>query len=193
MIVLDMYLTMFSVILGGILNMLFVKTSFYKKHNFPIDRNIVLKDGKRIFGENKTWIGFFSMIFFCIFAQLIMSFICSVFNITKHNQIYNYYDNTFIFNILIGFLFGFMYMLFELPNSFIKRRLNIDCGKTNTDIVGKIFFVIDQIDSLIGVMLILIIFAKISWPQYFAYILLGGLTHILVNLSLYKLKVRRNL
>ena len=35
MIVLDMYLTMFSVILGGILNMLFVKTSFYKKHNFP--------------------------------------------------------------------------------------------------------------------------------------------------------------
>jgi hypothetical protein len=70
--------------------------------------------------------------------------------------------------------------------------LDIECGKTNTNIIGKIFFVIDQIDSLIGVMLILVIFAKISWKQYFAYIFIGGFTHIMVNLFLYKIKVRRN-
>ena len=74
----------------------------------------------------------------------------------------------------------------------IKRRLDIECGKTNTNIIGKLFFVIDQIDSLIGVMLILVIFAKISWKQYFAYIFIGGFTHIMVNLFLYKIKVRRN-
>lgn len=192
MIVLDMYLTMLSVILGGVLNMLFIKTDFYKKHRYPIDRNRKLKDGKRVFGDNKTWIGFGSMIVCCMISQVLIGFICNVFHINSHNQIYNFYENKFIFNVLMGFLFGFTYMLFELPNSFVKRRLDIACGKTNTNIIGKLFFVIDQIDSLIGVMLILVIFAKISWKQYFVYIFIGGFTHIMVNLFLYKIKVRRN-
>lgn len=193
MIILDMYLTMLSVILGGIFNMFFVKTTFYKKYNFPIDKNKVLKDGKRLFGNNKTWIGFISMIICCILSQLLVGFICNILNINNHNQIYNFYENKIFFNIFIGFLFGFMYMIFELPNSFIKRRLDIECGKTKTNYIGKLFFVIDQIDSLIGVMLILVIFAKISLVQYFVYILIGGLTHITINLCLYKFKIRRNL
>lgn len=192
MIILDMYLTMLSVILGGILNMLFVKTNFYKKYKYPIDCNRKFRDGKRIFGDNKTWIGIVSMIVCCMISQVLIGFICNVFHINSHNQIYNFYENKFIFNVLMGFLFGFTYMLFELPNSFVKRRLDIACGKTNTNIIGKLFFVIDQIDSLIGVMLILVIFAKISWKQYFVYIFIGGFTHIMVNLFLYKIKVRRN-
>ena len=128
----------------------------------------------------------------CILSQVFIGFICNAFNINNHNQIYRFYENKVGVNVLTGFLFGFMYMLFELPNSFIKRRLDIECGKTNTNIIGKLFFVIDQIDSLIGVMLILVIFAKISWKQYFAYIFIGGFTHIMVNLFLYKIKVRRN-
>ena len=187
-----MYLTMLSVILGGILNMLFVKTNFYKKYKYPIDCNRKFRDGKRIFGDNKTWIGIVSMIVCCILSQVFIGFICNAFNINNHNQIYRFYENKVGYNVLSGFLFGFMYMLFELPNSFIKRRLDIECGKTNTNIIGKLFFVIDQIDSLIGVMLILVIFAKISWKQYFAYIFIGGFTHIMVNLFLYKIKVRRN-
>lgn len=192
MIILDMYLTMLSVILGGILNMIFVKTNFYKKYKYPIDCNRKFRDGKRIFGDNKTWIGIVSMIVCCILSQVFIGFICNAFNINNHNQIYRFYENKVGVNVLTGFLFGFMYMLFELPNSFIKRRLDIECGKTNTNIIGKLFFVIDQIDSLIGVMLILVIFAKISWKQYFAYIFIGGFTHIMVNLFLYKIKVRRN-
>ena len=193
MLILEMYLTLLSVILGGILNMLFVKTSFYQKHKYPIDNNKILKDGKRLFGNNKTWIGFLSMIICCIITQCFVGFVCYICNINQHNQLYNNYDNNLIFNIITGSLFGFMYMLFELPNSFIKRRLNIQCGKTNSNTIGKLFFIIDQIDSLFGVVLILVLFSKISIYQYFGYILLGGLTHISVNLILYKLKIRRNL
>jgi len=32
-------------------------------------------------------------------------------------------------NALVGFALGFAYVLFELPNSFIKRRLDIAPGK----------------------------------------------------------------
>ena len=88
-----MYLTMLSVILGGILNMLFVKTNFYKKYKYPIDCNRKFRDGKRIFGDNKTWIGIVSMIVCCILSQVFIGFICNAFNINNHNQIYRFYEN----------------------------------------------------------------------------------------------------
>jgi hypothetical protein len=93
----------------------------------------------------------------------------------------------------VGTVMGVAYMLFELPNSFIKRRLEIPDGKTERGVKGKIFFVIDQLDSMFGVILVLVVVSKISLLQYINYVLLGGLTHICVNLVLYKLKIRRNL
>ena len=59
--------------------------------------------------------------------------------------------------------------------------------------LGIVFYVIDQIDSLVGVMLVLLLVADISAAKYFAYVLLGALTHIAVNLLLYAVKVRRNI
>ena len=80
-------------------------------------------------------------------------------------------------------------MFFELPNSFIKRRLDIKPGKTT----NLFFFVFDQIDSLIGVMLVLFFTSDINLWIYLCYVGLGGLTHIVINLILYKLRVRKNL
>lgn len=191
--ILDMYITMLPVILGGILNMSFTKTTIYKKYKKPIDSNIVLKDGKRLLGDNKTWIGFFSMIVLCIITQVSCGLLSDMAGINYRNDLYLHNENTIYFNVLIGALFGFAYMLFELPNSFIKRRIGIKEGTTNTKGIGYLFFMMDQVDSLFGVILVLYFFSDISCGKYFGYILLGGLTHITVNFILYKLKVRRNL
>ena len=72
--------------------MLFVKTNFYKKYKYPIDCNRKFRDGKRIFGDNKTWIGIVSMIVCCILSQVFIGFICNAFNINNHNQIYRFYE-----------------------------------------------------------------------------------------------------
>lgn len=184
--ILEMYITMLSIILGGILNMLFCKTKIYQKYNIPIDFGKTYK-GKQIFGNNKTWIGFISMIVFCIITQILWGFICKLFSL--QNNLYINYQNNIYTNFILGFCFGFLYMLFELPNSFIKRRLNIKPGKTE----NKLFFVIDQIDSLIGVMLVLFFTSNINFITYLNYVILGGITHIIINLCLYKLKIRKNL
>ncbi|MGN0395164.1 MAG: CDP-archaeol synthase [Coprococcus sp.] len=186
MSVLTMYVTMSSVIFGGIANMLFCKTAFYKRHNAPIDFGKTYKN-KRIFGENKTWIGFGGMILFCIIGQLLSGFLCQEFSL--ENQLYDHHTNTVGWNLALGAVFGFIYMLFELPNSFIKRRLEIKPGETT----NLFFFVFDQIDSLIGVMLVLFFTSDITFVGYLCYVGLGGLTHILVNLLLYKLRVRKHL
>ena len=188
----NMILTMSPLILAGIANMIFTKTNIYQKYKTPIDDNLCCKDGRRVFGDNKTWIGFASMVLFCIAFQLICGIICNAKNLNLRNDWYNKYSNTPLFNAFIGFVIGFIYMISELPNSFVKRRLNIDSGKTGTGVVGILFFLIDQIDSLIGVMFILYIVAEISMAKYFMYVFVGGIIHLLVNTTLYLIKVRRN-
>lgn len=182
---------MLPVIFGGIFNMVFTKTPIYNAYKKPIDNNKNFRDGRRILGNNKTWIGFFSMVGFCALAQVLWGIICK--NCGLFHELYVRNPNNFMFNLAIGSLFGFVYMLFELPNSFLKRRFDIEPGKTKSGILGAFFFVVDQIDSLIGVILVLYIFSDITIVQYFEYLALGGMTHIAVNLALYLLKIRRNL
>jgi len=189
-----MYITMMPVILAGVSNMVVVKQKWFKNIAKPMDNGKVLKDGKRILGNNKTWLGFFSMVVCSIITHLAWGLLCKISDgLYAMNQLYLYYDNTLLYNLLVGAVMGVAYMLFELPNSFIKRRLEIPDGKTERGVKGKIFFVIDQLDSMFGVILVLVVVSKISLLQYINYVLLGGLTHICVNLVLYKLKIRRNL
>ena len=189
-----MYITMMPVILAGVSNMVVVKQKWFKNRAKPMDHGKVLKDGKRLLGNNKTWLGFFTMIVCSVMTHVVWGLFCTVFaKVHAMNQLYLYYDNTLLYNIAVGIGMGIAYMLFELPNSFIKRRLEISDGKTEKGVKGKIFFVIDQLDSMFGVILVLAAVSKIGLLQYINYVLLGGLTHICVNLVLYKLKIRRNL
>lgn len=184
---------MMPLILGGIANMIFTKTSFYQKYKKPIDNNKLWKDGKRIFGDNKTWIGLFSMIVFCVIFQIVFGLVCNNFGLNNYNDLYNTKENTIQLNVIFGFLIGVVYMVSELPNSFIKRRLDIASGKTDKGIKGIMFFIIDQIDSLIGVMLVLYFMSDIYFSTYVLYVFGGGLIHILINVILYFTKVRRNI
>lgn len=192
--ILIMYITMMPVILAGISNMIVVKRKWFKKRATPIDNGKALKDGKRVFGSNKTWLGFWTMVGCSIITHIVWGLWCKHFEgLQDRNQLYLYYGNTLLYNAIVGAVMGIAYMVFELPNSFIKRRLDIADGKTEKGLKGKLFFVIDQLDSMFGVILVLAVVSKISFWQYINYVLLGGLTHICVNLVLYKLKIRRNL
>lgn len=190
----SMYITMLPVILAGILNMICVKQSWFREKARPLDRGAKLKDNKRIFGDNKTDLGIITMIVCSILTHIIWGIICKGWSTGRElNRLYTIHNNNITYNILVGALMGLAYMILELPNSFIKRRLQIPDGKTLSGIKGKTFMIIDQVDSLFGIALVLAFVSNISIGQYFNYIILGGLTHITINYILYKLKIRRNL
>lgn len=174
-----MYVTLMPVILGGIGNMLFTKTTFYKSHRKPID------GGKNIFGNNKTWIGALSMIVQVAFFQVLLSYTA----ITKYNYIYENNENSFRLNLIIGLLLGIAYILFELPNSFVKRRFNIEPGKTK----NWFSYLIDQIDSIVGVTIVLCFYTDMTILKFLEYIILGAVTHSIINLILYLTKIRKNI
>jgi len=50
------------IVCAGATNMVFVKTLFFKRLDRPMDGGLLLRDGKRLFGDNKTWKGFIGMI-----------------------------------------------------------------------------------------------------------------------------------
>jgi CDP-archaeol synthase len=58
-----------------------------------------------------------------------------------------------------GLLLGAGYIVGELPNSFAKRQLGISPGASGSGLPGRVFWVVDQLDSLAGMLLFI-------WPVW---------------------------
>lgn len=194
MILINMYVTLAPAIIAGVFNMIWCKSGLCKRLKKPMDGGKCFADGKRIFGDNKTWKGFFGMIAFGGIANVLWGFLCMALpSFEQFHFIYRNHTNTFLFNIWTGLLIGFAYALFELPNSFIKRRFDITPGKTSSGIKKAIFVFFDQADSIFGCVLVVCFFYPMNVWFYFAYVLVGALTHIILNMLLYFAKLRKNM
>ena len=193
MIILRLYITLLGPIIAGIVNSIFCKLNVMNSLKVPMDFNKKLKDKKRIFGDHKTWKGFVGYLIFNILFSVILGFIWKVSKLEHLNYFYINHENTIMYNIFIGFLLGLAYALFELPNSIMKRRLDIEPGKT-IEGAKKVFFIIfDQADSVFGVALIVWLFYPIGIWIYLLFIVVGTVTHLLVNMLLYFLHLRKNM
>jgi CDP-diglyceride synthetase len=193
-IIFEMYITLLPVILAGVLNMIWVKLPYMSFWAKPIDNNKYFFDGKRIFGDNKTWKGFFGMIVFAISSTVIWGLVCGkIPYLNAHNYLYRNYDNSVIYNAVIGFLLGLAYAICELPNSFLKRRIDILPGKTAKGLKSILFVLLDQADSIFGCVLVIVFLYKMSVMFYFTYVCVGAVTHIIINMLLYLAKLRKNM
>lgn len=191
----EMYVTLLPVILAGVMNMVWCKIkvcAFLKK---PVDFGKNFPDGRRVFGDNKTFKGFIGMIIFGIIFSVIWGLISEGnASLTAYNYFYRNYSNSILYNIMTGALSGFAYALFELPNSFLKRRLDITPGKNDISGVKRVFFVfLDQADSVFGCVLVVCIFYPLPLWYYFVYVLVGAVTHIIFNMLLYFCHLRKNM
>lgn len=189
-----MYVTLASVIFAGVLTMAWCKLPILKCIAKPIDNGACLKDKNRIFGDNKTWKGFVGYVLLNTVCLVLWGLICSASPyLSAHNYLYFSNENTLPFNALAGALLGLGYALFELPNSFLKRRLGITPGKPPKRAWKVFFIVLDQADSLFGCVLTVCIFYPMGAALYFAYVAVGAATHIVINMLLYFAHLRKNM
>lgn len=144
----------------------------FSKFSFPIDLNKNYIDGNRIFGDNKTIVGFVGGVLTGTFVSYIQYVVEISFNV---NFVY-------FMDVLLGFLIAFGAMFGDLCNSFLKRRLNKKPGEK--------FFPLDQLNLLFGA---LIFVALIKIPSIAAIIFLIFFTiimHLLWNYIGFKLKLK---
>lgn len=194
MVVVSMYITLMPVIFAGILTMVWCKLPVFQFAAKPMDGGLVFSDGRRLFGENKTWKGLFGYLLWGAVSGILWGIIChNVPFLEQNNFLYTNYPNQFSYNLMIGLAFGAAYALCELPNSFLKRRVGIQPGKPAGNNMSWLFFLLDQTDSLFGCVWILALVYPMSISFYCFFVFLGGITHIVINLCLYKLKLRKNL
>lgn len=193
MLVLRMYLTLLTPIFAGVVNSIFCKSHILDQLKIPIDLNHNFIDKKRIFGDHKTIKGFLGYIFFNMIFSLLFGFLFQIFHGENYNFFYMNHANTFVYNLGIGFLLGLFYALFELPNSFLKRRLNISPGKSTKGFSKVLFTFLDQADSVFGVALVVWMFYPLGIGRYLLYVLIGAGTHLIINMLLYFLHLRKNM
>jgi hypothetical protein len=101
--------------------------------------------GQRVFGDGKTWRG--------ALVALTGSSLTVVLQRALHENIpraIQVVDYAAIHPIALGASLGLGAILGELPNSFAKRQLRIPRGETTHGLLGVVFYVWDQVDTLIG-------------------------------------------
>jgi len=130
------------------------------------DRNFV--DGKRIFGSNKTFRGFFFGWGVGFGVGLMEGLVFGFQN----------YPVLFALLIPLGALLG------DLTGAFIKRRIGIK--------PGGLLPIVDQIDFVVGAVVFSIPLALISWEVAATVLLITPPIHLFTNFLAYKTKLKKN-
>jgi hypothetical protein len=142
---------------------------------------------RRLLGANKTFRGFLGVGFGTAFGFMLRAWLGAPGH-TGAEPLWLRQPSvgTFCFGLFVGVAA----MLAELPNSFVKRQLNISPGEQGNKWVGAAFFVIDQVDMLLGVWLALACAVTISWSfmAWSAAFLFGA--HQVITLVGYMLGMR---
>lgn len=145
----------------------------------PIDGGKTWR-GKPILGKNKTWRGVILAIIMSIFIVLIQAYL--------YNNFASFRDISFIqfdqINLwLLGFLIGLGVMLGDAVESFFKRQVNVAPGAK--------FFPWDQIDSLIGGLLLMAFVYVPPWQALVFLIFFAPALHIATKHFGYLIKVNK--
>jgi CDP-diglyceride synthetase len=113
----------------------------------PLDGGLTFR-GKRLFGDNKTWRGAIVTIGTMTVAAHAMAQLNAC--CWQLPVLVPFAESH---SVIWGLLLGTGYIVGELPNSFAKRQLAIAPGAPGQGVAGRIFWVIDQLDSLVGMLL----------------------------------------
>jgi CDP-2,3-bis-(O-geranylgeranyl)-sn-glycerol synthase len=131
----------------------------------PMDFGKNFVDGKRVFGSNKTFRGFFFGLAVGVGVGLIEWML---------------FDYPLLFSLLspLGALLG------DLTAAFLKRRLNIA--------PGGLLPIIDQVDFVVGALVFSLPLGIIYWELAVAVLIITPPIHLLTNFGAYKLKLKKN-
>ena len=127
-----------------------------------------------LFGENKTWRGF-------VILPALNALAVPLFNPADPP----------LASFALGALLGVVYMLFELPNSYVKRRMGIASG-AHAATNRVLFSAMDKTDSALGVTIAYFAVSGITPLTALWLFLICSAAHVLFSLLLVALRIKRS-
>jgi len=161
-----------------IANMAPVLVRRFNVFNIPIDAGRKAKDGRPVFGTNKTWRGVIAAVIFGT----------SIFALQQRLYVIPFWKGISIINYpihpaMLGFALSFGAILGDLVESYFKRRINIPSGKP--------WIPFDQVDFVFGALVFSMLYYVAPLWVWGVAIVISPLLHIITNHIAYYLKIRK--
>ena len=136
------------IVAGGSIHIIAIKYNVMRAlAAFPLDGGLRVR-GRRVFGDNKSLRGAVLIVCFTTLCAMGQAWLVHRFAWAAALTLPG---TDRVPPAAWGALIGAGYVLGELPNSFIKRQLDIAPGQAGRGWTRPVFWVLDQVDSLIGV------------------------------------------
>jgi hypothetical protein len=152
-------------VVAGVAQTAWFAAPFSRRFAVPLDGGTHLR-GRRLFGDNKTLRGFVVMVPAAALAFMGMALAIAT------PAAKGLWPLTPAGYAWLGACAGFGFMAGELPNSFIKRQLDIDPGASaRRGWTSAAQFAIDRVDSGVGMLLAVSLAARTplaTWPLVLA-------------------------
>src|SRR5207249_8473660 len=137
------------VILGGAVHIVVIKLDWLGAlARLPLDGGATFR-GQRLLGAHKTVRGAVTTVGATTMFALAQA---SLFQRYGWARAASLVDFDRVHPVLWGVLLGGGYIVGELPNSVVERRLRVQPGERAAGALGALFWLADQVDSVLGVL-----------------------------------------
>ena len=168
--------------LAGAAQTAWFATPLSRRFAQPLDGGRCLR-GRRIFGAHKTARGFVVMVPATSIAFALLG--------TLAPPSFGVWQLTPLAYAAVGALAGFGFMAGELPNSFIKRQLDIPPGAAPLrPAAAALQFTTDRLDSGIGMLLVVSLLLPTSWITWAVVLGTGPVIHWSFSVVMFRLGLK---
>lgn len=173
-----------SFVVGGACQSAWFAHPLSKRFTRPLDGGHTFR-GRRIFGDNKTTRGFVVIVPATAIAMAGLG------TLAQRLGLAVWPAQTLVL-FWLGAVAALGLMLGELPNSFVKRQLDVEPGSPPKHRVGRVVAaVVDRLDSVVGALVGVSLVVELSWETALLCLLIGPPIHGLFSVLLWVLGVKK--
>jgi len=174
-------------VLAGLAHAAWLRTALSRRLMMPLDGGLRLR-GRRVFGDNKTVRGFVVLV---PAASLVFAGLFAAISASNPEGLTGLWPLSIGGFAALGAWAGLGFMLGELPNSFVKRQLDIAPGRAPRGSPAIVVcFVVDRLDSILGMLLALSVVVPTPPLMWLYVLLIGPGIHLAFSALLYRLGVK---
>ena len=174
------------VIIGGGLHIAAMRLGLWPRlARLPLDGRLTWR-GRRLLGDNKTVRGAVVMVAATALASGLTGLVVGASGLAGHGL-----ATAAAHPLGWGALLGAGYVAGELPNSFLKRQLDVAPGAAAGGALGPLFWIVDQCDSLLGVLAAASLVAALPLALCAALVVVTIAVHPLAALVMKRLGLKR--
>ena len=167
--------------LAGTAQTAWFATPASRRFTQPLDLGRTLR-GRRLFGANKTLRGFVVMV-----PATAVAFALLAAGAPPSAILWDLSTPAYA---ALGALAGLGFMLGELPNSFVKRQLDIPPGSSLRGSAAALQFAIDRVDSGLGMLAVVSAVVPTPWTTWMVVLLAGPAIHWTFSVVMFRLGLK---